>query len=49
MIFSYPVKVSNCKYEIVKDLPLNEYQKEKLKVTIDELVSERNAVESMLK
>jgi malate dehydrogenase len=49
LYFSYPVKVTgNWKYEIVKGVELNAYSKEKIQVTTDELLSERDAVKEML-
>ena len=49
LFFSYPVKVTApWKWEIVQGVELNEYSKSKLKVTADELVSEREAVRDML-
>ena len=47
--FSYPVRITApWKYEIVEGVELNEYSREKLQVTADELISEREAVREML-
>jgi len=53
LVFSFPVKVSlsangNSNFEIVSDLILSEFSKEKLKITIDELEQERNTVNQIL-
>ena len=48
VIFSYPMTVSNGRYELVRGLQLDAYSQEKLKVTSDELFEERNAVADML-
>lgn len=49
LIFSFPCTVSNSKYEIVKNIPINEFASQKLKATIKELVEERQEVENLLK
>jgi len=46
--FSYPVICKNGDYEIVKGLPLDAFSKERFDATNKELVSERDAVKSML-
>ena len=48
IIFSYPVITANGKYELVKGLEIDEYSREMLKITIDELLQERKAVEDLL-
>lgn len=48
LIFSYPVTTSNGSYELVRGLKIDDYGKEKLKVTTEELLSERRAVEDLL-
>lgn len=42
LVFSYPVKTENFTYTIVKDLPLDPFSQEKIRLTIQELVEERN-------
>jgi len=49
LIFSYPVTTENGKYKIVQGLTLNDEQKKRLQITKDELLSERKAVEEMLR
>lgn len=49
LIFSYPVICENGKYNLVRDLPMDAFSFEKMKKTIDELLKERVAVESLLK
>lgn len=49
LIFSYPVICANGAYELVKGLKLDKFGEEKLKVTTDELLSEKKAVEHLLK
>ncbi len=48
LIFSYPVRSNGTKIEIVQGLELNDFAKEKLKITHDELISERNEVSSLI-
>jgi len=49
LIFSYPVKITaEGKREIVQGLELSDFEKQKIKETADELVSEREAVKSLL-
>jgi malate dehydrogenase len=48
VIFSYPLTIQNGKYEIVQGLELSDFDKERIKITGDELLEERNAVEDML-
>lgn len=50
IIFSFPVTTKNGKYEVVKGLNLDdEDSRARIKKTVDELVSERQAVEHLLK
>jgi malate/lactate dehydrogenase len=49
IIFSYPVICKDGKYEIVKGLKVDPETQKRLDVTIEELVSERKAVEHLLK
>ena len=48
VIFSYPVTVKDGKYSIVEGLALSEFDQQMLKVTGDELVEEKTAVEELL-
>lgn len=48
LIFSYPVRSNGTKIEIVRGLELNDFAKEKFKITHDELISERNEVSSLI-
>ncbi|WP_348766051.1 malate dehydrogenase [uncultured Salinisphaera sp.] len=48
IMFSYPVTCKNGKYEIVQDLEIDEFSRERMKATEDELRSEREAVASLL-
>jgi malate dehydrogenase len=42
LVFSFPVKTENFTYTIVKDLPLDPFSLEKIRLTTQELVEERN-------
>ena len=48
VIFSYPVTVKDGKYRIVEGLALSDFDKQMIKVTGDELVEEKTAVEELL-
>lgn len=48
VIFSYPVTVKDGKYQIVEGLSLSDFDKQMIKVTGDELVEEKTAVEELL-
>ena len=48
LIFSYPVVSDGNKVSVVKDLPVDDYAKEKLDVTQDELIKERDTVKDLL-
>jgi malate dehydrogenase len=48
LIFGYPVRSNGTKLEIVQGLELNEFGKEKFKITHDELIAERNEVASLI-
>ncbi|MCB1156787.1 MAG: malate dehydrogenase [Leptospiraceae bacterium] len=48
LIFGYPVRSNGSKLEIVQNIPLNEFSKEKFDVTHKELISEREDVKEML-
>lgn len=49
LVFSYPVVCSGGNYELVPNLDMDAFSREKLKKTIDELLKERQAVEGLLK
>jgi malate dehydrogenase len=49
IVFSYPMVCANGRYELVKNLDLDAFSKDKMKKTIDELLKERQAVESLLR
>jgi malate dehydrogenase len=48
IMYSYPVKCSNGKYEIVQGLEVNDFSRGRMKATEDELREERAAVEHLL-
>ena len=48
IIYSYPVTCEGGKYEIVQGLSLDDFSKQKMKATEDELREERAAVEHLL-
>jgi malate dehydrogenase len=48
IIYSYPCTVENGKAIIVPGLELNDFSKKMMKITADELLSERQEIESML-
>jgi len=49
LIFSYPVTVENGSYKIVQGLKITPESQKRLDITKEELLSERKAIESMLK
>jgi len=49
LIYSFPCTVSNKEYKVVSGLKLNEFSEKRMKITTDELVSERNDIEHLLK
>ena len=48
VIYSYPVRCSNGNYEIVQDLAISEFSRERMDATETELREERAAIESLL-
>lgn len=48
VIYSYPVRCSNGNYEIVQDLEISEFSRERMDATETELREERAAIESLL-
>jgi len=46
--YSYPVTCENGTYKVVKGLPIDSYSKEKMEATGKELVSEKEAIQSLL-
>ncbi|MDX1403515.1 MAG: malate dehydrogenase [Woeseiaceae bacterium] len=48
VIFSYPVRCRDGSYEIVKDLEINDFSRERMQLTEVELREERAAIESLL-
>jgi len=47
LIFSYPCRTENGKVKVVEGIELNDFSKEKFKITHDELKSERDAVKEL--
>lgn len=48
LIFGFPIRSNGEDWEIVQNVPLNDFGKEKFKITHDELVGERNEVKDLL-
>jgi malate dehydrogenase len=48
LIYSFPCTVKNGVYTIVDGIELNEFSKQRMKITADELISERRDVEHLL-
>ncbi len=48
IIYSYPVRCSDGKYEIVRDLEISDFSRERMLATEQELREERAAIESLL-
>jgi malate dehydrogenase len=49
LIFSFPIRShGNNEYEIIKDRPISEFARGKLRVTADELLAEREVVKDLL-
>ena len=48
IIYSYPVRISAGKYEIVQGLEINDFSRERMQATETELREERAAIESLL-
>jgi len=48
VIYSYPVRCQGGKYEIVQDLAINDFSRDRMQVTEAELREERAAIESLL-
>ncbi len=48
LVYSFPVTVINGKVKIVKGLPINDFSKQKMRLTENELKEEREAVEHLL-
>jgi malate dehydrogenase len=48
LIFSFPCTTANGSYHVQTGLELNNFSKEKIKITLDELLAERKDVENLL-
>ena len=48
VIYSYPVRCSGGAYEIVQDLEINDFSRERMLATEQELREERAAIEHLL-
>jgi malate dehydrogenase len=47
LISSFPCTCSNGKYEIVKNLPIDDYSRAKIDASVAELLEERDAVKGL--
>jgi malate dehydrogenase len=47
VVFGFPCRCKNGEYEIVKDLELNDFSKQRVNVSYQELLDERKAVEHL--
>jgi len=48
LMFSYPVTCDNGSYSLVEGLEIDDYSAKMIKITADELQSERDAVQHLL-
>ena len=48
-MYSYPCTCANGRYEIVQDLAINEFSREKMQITERELREERDAVKALFR
>ena len=48
LIYSYPVTCNSGHYEIVQDLEINEFSRDKMQITEQELIEERDAIANLL-
>ena len=48
LIYSFPTTCNNGKYEIVQDLPIDEFSREKMDATMNELKEERDSIKDLL-
>ncbi len=48
LIYSFPVTCNSGRYEIVQDLAINDFSREKMKITEQELIEERDAIADLL-
>lgn len=48
LIYSFPVRTKNGEYEIVQDLPINDFSRDRMTATETELREERDAVQELL-
>jgi malate dehydrogenase len=48
LISSFPVRSDGSKWEIVQDVPINEFSREKIDASVNELREEREAVADLL-
>jgi len=46
--FGFPVRSTGSSYEVIEGFELDDFAKEKIKITTDELISEREAVKDLL-
>ncbi|MFQ5761384.1 MAG: malate dehydrogenase, partial [Acidiferrobacterales bacterium] len=48
LIYSFPVTISNGKYQVVQGLDIDDFSRERMRATEQELVEERDAVRHLL-
>jgi malate dehydrogenase len=48
LIYSFPVTCKNGEYDIVQDLPVDDFSREKMDATAQELSEERDAIKDLL-
>ena len=48
IIYSFPCRCSNGRWDIIKDLALNDFSKEKMKDSERELLEEKEAIRELL-
>ncbi len=48
LIYSYPVRIQGGEYHIVQDLPINDFSREKMRLSEEELILEREMVKHLL-
>ena len=48
VMFGFPVTCENGRYQIIKDLPIDEFSQKRIDATLAELEGERSAIQNLL-
>ena len=48
IIFGFPCITENSNYQVIKNLEIDDFSKQRIQITLDELIEEKNAIDHLI-